>query len=370
MHAILDFWPSLYPPHLLLQAVFDIKQERGTWPVEVIHPGLSVVFYGEEDDDKVASLYDNSDLIVVELDDARLPEYLDLAFKALKSRQPRVHIYHRSSKCFQKHLERWWQTSTMSRDCIRLNKMCQYPDVAVSDPITDPNIDSRLHHLEQLLSVNSTSPPETSTPVGTDVFRTGQGPAHPFPSSFFLDADFFTPLGENALARCPQPPLHQMAASHLGVDPVPTCAAYFSSVHTWLPITSRKRLMYELSTDPPDDAYLMLLVLCMKICTPGDETQPKESSSYKLAKSLCSTAEIEGYVSIRLVQSLVLLAVYEYCHAIHPAAFLTISRAARLGILMGLQDRKNSPQLFKPPETWTLREEHRRTWWAIFVLDR
>ncbi|KPM43970.1 hypothetical protein AK830_g2628 [Neonectria ditissima] len=246
----------------------------------------------------------------------------------------------------------------------------------MSDPLSNPNVDGRLAHLEQLLNINSFSSPENSTASGTSGlpaihgFPTIHGPTHPFPSAFFLDSDFFTPLRETALAQCARSPMHRMAADHLGLDLETTCEGYFSSVHTWLPIISRKRIMYEFSTDPPDDVCFMLLLLCMRLCTSNGETQPKDSASYRLAKSLCSAAEMEGYVSIRLLQSLTLLAVYEYSHGIHPAAFLTISRAARLGILMGFHDRKASTRLFKMPETWTLREEQRRTWWAIFILDR
>jgi hypothetical protein len=133
---------------------------------------------------------------------------------------------------------------------------------------------------------------------------------------------------------------------------------------------SRKRLVFELNAQSPDDACLMLLVLCIKLCIMDTEHPPKELPLYAVARSLCSAAETGGFVSLRLLQSLVLLAVYELSHAIYPAAFLTLGRAARLGMLMGFHDRKAAQQLFKPAETWTLREEQRRTWWAIFILDR
>jgi hypothetical protein len=88
-----------------------------------------------------------------------------------------------------------------------------------------------------------------------------------------------------------------------------------------------------------------------------------------LAKTLCAAAESAGLVSLRLAQSLVLLALYEACQAIYPACYLTISRAARLGILMSWHDR-DAQQLFKFADSWSKREEQRRTWWTIFVLDR
>jgi hypothetical protein len=137
-----------------------------------------------------------------------------------------------------------------------------------------------------------------------------------------------------------------------------------------MPMLSRKRLFKELNSDPADaDGCLAILLLCMKALCNKDEVCAIDSPWYLLARSLCSEAESAGFLSLRLVQSLILLAAYEYSHAIYPCAYSTLGRASRLGMLLGLHDRKNN-ELFKPAETWTLREEQRRTWWAIFLLDR
>jgi hypothetical protein len=159
-------------------------------------------------------------------------------------------------------------------------------------------------------------------------------------------------------------------AEHLDDDRVALCEEYLKTVHKWLPIVSRKRLLNELNSDPAEvDGCLAIFLLCIKAFSTKDGECAKTSSWYLLARSLCSEAESAGFVSLRLVQSLVLLAVYELSHAIYPGAYLTLGRASRLGILLGIHDRKNN-QLFKPAETWTLREEQRRTSWAIFLLDR
>ncbi|RSL48041.1 hypothetical protein CEP53_009704 [Fusarium sp. AF-6] len=143
---------------------------------------------------------------------------------------------------------------------------------------------------------------------------------------------------------------------------------YFSTIHQWLPMISEKRLRdIQLSLE---DASHDLLLLCMKLCTISlGNYPPSQHPLYSLTKSLSSTAENAGLASLRLIQSLVLLSIYELSHAIHPAAYLTIGRAARLVILMGWHDR-DAQQLFKPADTWSLREEQRRTWWSIFILDR
>jgi hypothetical protein len=154
-----------------------------------------------------------------------------------------------------------------------------------------------------------------------------------------------------------------------------TCERYLASIQCWLPILSRKRLhgsLANLAENPNADNTLLLL--CMKLCTQTKQDmsagQQPDSDIYNVAKQCCFYAESGGFISLPLVQSLVLLAVYELGHAIYPAAYLTIGRASRLAGVIGLHSRKHTRQLFIDPDTWTLREEQRRTWWAVFVLDR
>lgn len=185
-----------------------------------------------------------------------------------------------------------------------------------------------------------------------------------------MDAHLFTPLNTtNALTRGSTPRFHLITSDHLRIEERGALyEEYFASMHQWLPIISEKRLL-----DPRlslNDSCHDLLLLCMKLCILRfHKSTPSQHPLYSLAKHLTSSAENEGLASLRLIQALVLLAVYELSHAIHPAAYLTIGRAARLVILMGWHDGA-AQQLFKPGDTWTLLEEQRRTWWGVFILDR
>ena len=256
--------------------------------------------------------------------------------------------------------------------CVRLSKKCEYPGPPTLESTEAPDLAGRLRYLEQLLNVSSTSQAIAPQSPGTNLFSSLQGPSRPFPPSFFLDVDFFASIRSNDLAWSQEPSVQQIASSHLGADHITLCEDYFSTTHRWLPMISRKRLMNELHENSEKvDSCQPLLFLCMKLCNATDpEIRPMESPLYTLTRSLFSAAESAGFVSLRLVQSIILLTVYELSHAIYPAAYLTIGRAARLGALMGLYNKNSPQQLFMPADTWTLREEQRRTWWAIFVLDR
>jgi hypothetical protein len=103
---------------------------------------------------------------------------------------------------------------------------------------------------------------------------------------------------------------------------------------------------------------------------PSEIEHPANSSLYCMAKGFYSRMEHSDLLSLQLWQSAILIAVYEIGHAIYPAAYLSISHIARLGIMMGLHCKTYAAKLFKEPVTWTYREEERRAWWAVVILDR
>ncbi|KEY73958.1 hypothetical protein S7711_09454 [Stachybotrys chartarum IBT 7711] len=247
--------------------------------------------------------------------------------------------------------------------CVRLGKECDYSDSMPTDNIISPH--------EERLPYASQSPRTAETLLPRIGFRDHvQGSKSPFPPEFFLDQDHLSPLMTNALAPSSQSSVRRIASEYLESDGLAVCERYFTSFHTWLPVISKKRIMHELrEPDTERDSCHELLLLCMKLCTTTPGNQPAESDLYILTRSLCSSVESAGFVCLQLIQCLVLLTAFELSHAIYPAAYLTIGRAARLGLLTGLCRQQSQP-LFNPAETWTLREEQRRTWWAVFVLER
>ena len=265
------------------------------------------------------------------------------------------------------------------RQCARLRKTCEYyPGDAGAEAAVAPDPTSlaeRLEHLERLLlhvPADRVGPAPGAFPGRQSSLQPVVN--HDFPTAYFLDPDHFIPLGLGSLSS-PAQPVMQHAWRLVQEDWQESCETYLTTIQSWLPMLSRKRLHNSLATlavhQNADDT---LLVLCMKLCTQSGQDmsggKPLETDVYSTAKQCCFYAESGGFVSLQLVQSLVLLAVYELGHAIYPAAYLTIGRASRLAGVIGLHSRKHTRQLFVDPDTWTLREEQRRTWWAVFVLDR
>lgn len=80
--------------------------------------------------------------------------------------------------------------------------------------------------------------------------------------------------------------------------------------------------------------------------------------------------ESAGILSLHLLQAGLLLALYEFGHAIFPNAYTTIGHCARIGHAMYIHHGASAPLLLGPPTSWAEVEERSRVWWAVFLLDR
>lgn len=154
---------------------------------------------------------------------------------------------------------------------------------------------------------------------------------------------------------------------------------YEATIYKWLPMLSIKRLRQDANTlNNTNSANVQVLVFLAleafmtQALTAGDgkDATPYSNAAYVAVKRYSFLAENGGSTHIRLLQTLTLIALYELGHGIYPAAYLTVGRAVRLGTMIGLHGPTYQKQLFGSPETWTLCEEQRRTWWAILMLDR
>jgi hypothetical protein len=260
---------------------------------------------------------------------------------------------------------------------VRLEKTCRYPpDSTILDP-TALDQETLLHRIRGLehrpadLLPNLDHESDTSLTQNDRLRQEDLEAASVFPRAFFLDAEFFAPLPRSPIThRIHLPP---EALEQIDPDPLAVCNHYLASIHTWLPIVSQKRLFQQATCfkELRDPSTAALLLSAKLVANPGKyDTRDEGCRLYSLGRKLLNDLEDACKISLNLLQSTFLIALYEIGHGIFPAAYLTVGRAARLASLMGLTDRRHSTQLFKAADTWTLREEERRAWWATFILER
>jgi hypothetical protein len=134
---------------------------------------------------------------------------------------------------------------------------------------------------------------------------------------------------------------------------------------------SKKRLNLGISLrDGGSDVAMLFLAMKLVTSVPDPDTAPKNGELYVAAKKFLTSFESVGTVSLPLLQALVLVALYEYSHAIYPAAWMTVGACARYAEIIGLPSARDPYRVLGPATNWTEAEERRRVWWAIAVLDR
>lgn len=112
---------------------------------------------------------------------------------------------------------------------------------------------------------------------------------------------------------------------------------YFNTIHLWLPVISRKRIDLGI-TFWARGSDLAMLFLAMKLITsrPEQGTSCQKNSLYAVSKRFLASLESAGAVSLLYLQAMLLVAYYEYGHAIYPAAWMTIGACSRYSEILGL----------------------------------
>lgn len=141
-----------------------------------------------------------------------------------------------------------------------------------------------------------------------------------------------------------------------------TASTYFTTIHTWFSFISRKRmnLGISLADGGPD---LALLFLAMKLITtppppPPSSSDASSSSScslspdqthlYLASKRFLALLEAAGTVSILYLQAMILIALYEYGHAIYPAAWMSVGSCVRYAAMLGLPSYGEASSVLGP----------------------
>lgn len=190
-----------------------------------------------------------------------------------------------------------------------------------------------------------------------------------FPAVYFLDSSLF----ERSLGQIPNSTstiagdLQAYVGSKASLRD--HASEYFSTIHTWLPFISQKRF-YERVLSPlvPTQADHVLLLVAIKLVTTSPSNPDPRSMIYRKIKLIITEIEIMGNLTLKILQALILVALYELGHAVYPSAYLTIGQCARYGIALGLN--KTIAASVRSHQTLPIEEEERRMWWAIVILDR
>jgi Fungal specific transcription factor domain len=212
----------------------------------------------------------------------------------------------------------------------------------------------------------STGPRDAGATIGLAV-----RPPPAFPNVYFLDREVF----DHSKIRIPQTDF-QLDATVLEAfkDADAISASFFSWVHLWMPIVPIEKWKAQLTgplVRPRIDVKILLFAMKLVLWAPGPSPELREPrrQDYFTLKDLCLQAEMAGMLSLELLQALILLTIYEYSHAIYPAAYISIGACARYGQAMGI-DKQRQVEIDAQKFDLEEQEERRRVWWSVVILDR
>jgi hypothetical protein len=257
--------------------------------------------------------------------------------------------------------------------CDKLGKLCKYdyrPGVnGIRSAIIDAGRIERTSKRTNIKTTGTRADAETapqSLAESAPLLSLNEG----FPYLYFLDSKQASNNPQSLISPQSQVPEDVLVELGDELTRIEICQLYFSIVQSWAPFLSRKRVNHRATHfEANDDRSFSLLLLCMKLVC-SDPGQDGRIELYWKAKQFTASLEQSCDISFSLLQSLILISLYEIWHGICPAGYLTTSHAARLGYVFGLHGKKGAPRLSELPNTMSGREEERRAWWTIVMLDK
>lgn len=150
-------------------------------------------------------------------------------------------------------------------------------------------------------------------------------------------------------------------------------AFYFRTIHTWFPIISEPSYNIRLSNtyvqaaSAPSDLSLLTLCIALVCKGPiGGELPLSTRSIYTSLKSFVALLEAMGTNSLEMLQSRLLLTVFEIGHAIYPSAYISTAANMRAAVSLGINATCKNLRFRDPRKV----EEARQTWRGIVITDR
>ncbi|KAJ5564823.1 hypothetical protein N7513_001065 [Penicillium frequentans] len=291
--------------------------------------------------------------------------------------------------------------------CSRLGHECAYDEVRKkSGPKRGyvKQLEARLAQVETLLkgqdsdTTQRTSPPQPQEPAFTGAFQDEAGLALPDLTSLGNDMSNTIPPPTNGLDTSQPSQLFfpetnnipsgpQWDLISLGLEePLPAQDAidelesiFFEKIYPMMPIIHRPRYFANLNLGP--NLRPPICLRYMMWCHAASVTDKYfflHTHFYQRARKYAEMDEMKGFgesiITLGHCQTWILIGSYEFRMIYFPRAWLSVGKATRLALMMGLNRLDGSgidvKQSMLPPKDWTEREERRRVFWMAFCTDR
>jgi len=158
---------------------------------------------------------------------------------------------------------------------------------------------------------------------------------------------------------------HRQGIKHVAVS-------YFSGVNSWFTVIERAAFdasLEEMWKKPSAETVALVLCMSLIIRTPmSDSVAGMSDSLYLSAKTLLNLVQSKVALSMPLLQAELLVALYEFSHAMPQQAYMTVGRCFHITKAFGWHY-----ELFWSKERQTLAPRELKLcsilWWAVVYID-
>ncbi|CAI7573504.1 unnamed protein product [Penicillium viridicatum] len=156
-------------------------------------------------------------------------------------------------------------------------------------------------------------------------------------------------------------------------------ALFFEKIYPMMPIIHRPRYYAALNLAPNMRPPICLrYIMWCNAASVSDKYFFLHNHFYQRARKYAEVDEMKGFgeniVSLAHCQTWIFIGTYEFRMIYFPRAWLSVGKAARLALMLGLNRLDgvglDVKQSILPPKDWTEREERRRVFWGAFATDR
>ncbi|KAJ5732677.1 Transcription factor [Penicillium malachiteum] len=154
---------------------------------------------------------------------------------------------------------------------------------------------------------------------------------------------------------------------------------FFEKIYPMMPIIHRPRYYASLTLGPNARPPICLrYMMWCHAASVSDKYYFLHNHFYQRARKYAESDEMKGFgeaiVTLGHCQTWILIGAYEFRMIYFPRAWLSVGKATRLALMMGLNRLDGTgidvKQSMLPPKDWTEREERRRVFWMAFCTDR
>ncbi|KAL2826416.1 hypothetical protein BDW59DRAFT_160940 [Aspergillus cavernicola] len=150
-----------------------------------------------------------------------------------------------------------------------------------------------------------------------------------------------------------------------------SAATYFGTIHTWFPTVNRDayyRSLLGSHSNPRPTVSLLTLCVYLLAMQPTDGMSRRMNGLYILVTGFVASLGAAGVNNLDLLQSRILLSLFEVGHGMYPAGYISMGANIRTAVAIGAN--LPSDQLTNRFVSLEAADDARRIWQGLVILDR